>query len=57
MAIQLEALLSKFWLMLNAITTVKNKNNLTTMAFALHSIIICEPLPKFMKIHVLGTYV
>ncbi len=32
-----------------AITIVKNKNNLTTMAFALHSIIDYEPL-RFTKI-------
>jgi hypothetical protein len=52
MAIQLESLLSKSRLMHSGITIVKNKNNLITMAFALHSIIICKPLPKFMKIHV-----
>jgi len=44
MAIQLESLLSKFGLMHSAITIVKNKNNLTTMAFVLCSIINCEPL-------------
>jgi hypothetical protein len=34
----------------SAITIVRNKNNLTTMAFALHSIINCEPL-RFTKIY------
>jgi hypothetical protein len=50
MAIQFESLPSKFGLMHSAITIVKNKKNLTTMAFALHSIINCEPL-RFTKIY------
>jgi hypothetical protein len=50
MTIQLESLLSKSGLMHSAITIVKNKNNLITMAFPLRSIINCEPL-RFTKIY------
>jgi hypothetical protein len=49
-AIQFESLFSKFGLMHSAITIVTNKNNLTTMAFALCSINNCEPL-RFTKIY------
>ncbi len=50
MSIQFESLFSKSGLMHSAITIVKNNNNLATMAFALHSIINCEPL-RFTKIY------
>jgi len=51
MAIQLESLLSKFRLVHNVIAYLKNESiNLTTMVFALHSNIDCQPL-KFLKVY------
>jgi hypothetical protein len=51
MTIQFESLLSNFRLMHCVITFVKYEgDNLTTMAFALHSIINCEPL-KLIKVN------
>jgi hypothetical protein len=48
MAIQLESLLSKFGLVHHVIAYLKYEGiNLTTMAFALHSNIDCQPLRIF----------
>jgi hypothetical protein len=53
MAIQLQSLFSKFGLMHCEIASMKDKgNNLTTMTFALCSIVDYEPL-RPMKVHVL----
>jgi len=51
MTIQFESLFSKFGLMHCMIAFVKNEsNNLTTMAFALHSTINFEPL-KLIRVY------
>jgi hypothetical protein len=48
MAIQLESLLSKFGLVHHVIAYLKDEGiNLTTMAFASHSNIDCQPLKLF----------
>jgi hypothetical protein len=51
MAIQLESLLSKFGLLHHAIAFMKDEgSNLTIIAFALHSIIDCQPL-RLIKVY------